>query len=67
MAKTPPNSGKPITPKVVQQVRELAKHNTPTPLIAYETGRSEASIRNIASDHDISLMPTNKSPYGTKK
>lgn len=67
MAKTPPNNGKPITKQVVQQVKELAKHNTPTPLIAYKTGRTEAAVRNIASDNDISLKPTNKSPYGTTK
>lgn len=67
MAKTPPNNGKPITQQVVKQVKELAKHNTPTPLIAYKTGRTENSVRAIASDNNISLKPTNKSPYGTKK
>jgi hypothetical protein len=56
------NSGKPITPAVVKQVRELAKENTPTRVIGGLTGRSEASVRGIASNNDISLKPTNQSP-----
>ena len=56
------NSGKPITPAVVRQVRALAKGNTPTRVIGGITGRTEASIRNIAAANDISLKPTNQSP-----
>lgn len=66
MAKTPPNHGKPITPAVVKQVEQLAKKNTPTRVIGLKIGRTESSVQSIASNNDISLKPTNQSPYGTK-
>jgi hypothetical protein len=56
------NSGKPITPAVVRQVRELAKENTPTRVIGGKIRRSENAVRKIAFDHRISLKPTNQSP-----
>lgn len=56
------NSGKPITPAVVRQVRELATENTPTRVIGGKIGRTENAVRNIASDNNISLKPTNQSP-----
>lgn len=67
MAKTPPKSGKSWTPADVKQVRDLAKQNTPTRLIAYKTGRSEDAVRNKASEEGISLKPTNQSPYNRHK
>ncbi len=65
--KTPSNHGKPVTPQVVSQVKTLAAHNTPTGLIAYKTGRTENSVRAIASENNISLKPTNQSPYNRTK
>jgi hypothetical protein len=65
MAKYTRNTGKAITSSVVQQVRELARENTPTRVIGLKTGRTENSVRKIASDNNISLKPTNQSPYGT--
>lgn len=67
MPKYTRNSGSPITPAVVRQVRQLAGKNTPTRVIGLITGRTENSVRNIASTNRISLKPTNQSPYGTKK
>jgi hypothetical protein len=67
MGKTPQNHGKPITPAVVKQVEQLAKANTPTRVIGLKIGRTESSVYGIASNNDISLKPTNQSPYGTKK
>jgi len=61
------NSGKPVTPGVVRQVRELAAQNTPTRVIGLLAGRTVNSVRNIASNNRISLKPTNQSPYGRKK
>jgi hypothetical protein len=61
------NSGKPITPAVVQQVRGLAKGNTPTRVIGGMIGRTEDSVRNIASNNGISLKPTNQSPNKGKR
>ncbi len=45
-------------------MEKLAKQNTPTPL-ACELKRTEAAIRKQASKNEISLKPTDKSPYGT--
>jgi len=65
MAKVPSNHGKPVTNDVIKQIKELAKANTPTRIIALRLGRTEESIRAIASANGISLKPTNQSPYGT--
>lgn len=67
MAKAPKNHGKPITPAVVKQVKDLAKQNTPTRVIGLKTGRTENSVRSIASENGISLKPTNQSPYNRTK
>lgn len=67
MAKTPKNSGKRWTDNDVSKLEKLVKGNTPTGLIAYQLGRSEDAVRSKASDLDISLKPTNKSPYNRQK
>lgn len=67
MAKKPPNHGKQWTDADNKQLKKLAKENTPTPLIAYKMGRTEDGVRAHASEIDLSLKPTNKPPYGTKK
>ena len=64
---TPKNHGKPVTPQVVNQVKGLANHNTPTRIIALKTGRTEGAVYNIASENNISLKPTNQSPYSRTK
>lgn len=67
MAKTPANSGKPWTAAQDAQLRKEAAGNTPTRVIGLHLGRSEDAIRSRASEIDVSLKPTNQSPYGTKK
>lgn len=67
MAKKPTNHGKPITPQVVSQVRKLASENTPTRVIGIKVQRTEASVRAIAAENNISLKPTNQSPYNRRK
>jgi len=67
MPKYTRNTGKPITSALVREVTELARENTPTRVIGLKTGRTENSIRSIASENNISLKPTNQSPYGTGK
>ena len=64
---TPKNHGKPVTSAVVNQVKDLANYNTPTRVIGLKIGRTEDAVYKIASDNNISLKPTNQSPYGTKK
>ena len=67
MGKTPKNSRKAWTQKEVVQLRKEANGNTPTGLIAHSHGRSEAAIRSKASEENVSLKPTNKSPYNRRK
>ena len=67
MAKTPKNNGKQWTENDVTKLEKLVKGNTPTGLIAYELGRSEDAVRSKSSVLDISLKPTNQSPYNRQK
>jgi hypothetical protein len=66
MGKVPKNQGKEWSAEDLKKLNNLAKGNTPTPLIAYDLGRSEGAIRNKAGNEEISLKPTNKSPYDRK-
>lgn len=67
MAKYTRNSGKSWTSKDVSNLRQLAKENTPTRVIGLKLGRTENSVRTKASENNISLKPTNQSPYNRKK
>lgn len=67
MAKSNRNSGKPWSGAEVRKLRQLAKENTPTRVIGLKLGRTESAIYSKASEQNISLKPTNQSPYGTKK
>jgi hypothetical protein len=67
MAKTPANSGKRWTPADDRQLRREAKGNTPTRVIGLHLDRSEGSVRSRASELNVSLKPTNQSPYGPRK
>uniref|UniRef100_A0A832CWG4 Uncharacterized protein n=1 Tax=Ignavibacterium album TaxID=591197 RepID=A0A832CWG4_9BACT len=67
MAKYNRNSGKKWTSSEVSKLRQLAKDNTPTRVIGLKLGRTEDSIRSKASEKNISLKPTNQSPYNRKK
>lgn len=61
------NHGAPWTGAQVRELRQLAKQNTPTRVVALKMGRSVDSIKSKASEERISLKPTNKSPYGRQK
>ena len=61
------NKGKAWTTGQVAQLRSLQKGNTPTGLLAHKLGRTENAIRSKASDLNISLKPTNQSPYNRRK
>jgi len=67
MAKYNRNIGKQWTGNDVSQLRSLAKQNTPTRVIGLKLGRTEASIYTKASEKNISLHPTNQSPYNRGK
>ncbi len=67
MAKKPSNHGKEWTPQEVRELKTLAKQNTPTRVIGLKMKRTEHSVRAKASEEDVSLKPTNQSPYNRKK
>ena len=67
MSNTKANSGKEWTKKDESVFKDKAKHNTPTPLIAYELKRSVSAVFTKASELGVSLHPTNKSPYNRQK
>jgi len=60
------NSGKHWTLTEVQQLKKLANQNTPTRVIGSKLGRTKDAIYNKASEKNISLSPTNQSPYNRK-
>lgn len=61
------NSGKEWSVADLKKLEKLANGNTPTGLIAYQLKRSKLAIYSKASDKDISLHPTNKSPYNRRR
>jgi hypothetical protein len=65
--KKPPNQGKPWTSQNVRELDMLAKRNTPTRLIAFTMGRTLEAVYRKAKQKGISLKPTGRSPYPTKK
>lgn len=67
MAKQPSNHRTPWTRSHVQELRQLARENTPTRVIGLKMGRTEDAVRQAASEHDISLKPVNQSPYNRQK
>jgi len=67
MAKKPANHGTPWTDNDINKLEKLADQNTPTRVIGLKLGRTEDSIRSKASGEDISLKPTNQSPYNRRK
>jgi hypothetical protein len=67
MAKKPQNHGEPWTKHKIQTLEQLADKNTPTRVIGIKLGRTENAARNAASENNISLKPTNQSPYNRRK
>lgn len=67
MAKTPANHGKQWSNPEVRELRQLAKGNTPTRVIALKLKRTPDAVQAKASEKNISLKPTNQSPYNRRK
>ncbi|MCA9846428.1 MAG: hypothetical protein KC461_08990 [Dehalococcoidia bacterium] len=67
MAKKPSNHGKPWTPSQEQQLKQLAKENTPTRVMGLKLGRTEDSVQSKAGELGVSLKPPNQSPYNRRK
>lgn len=66
MAKSNRNSGKPWSSQDISTLKQLAKGNTPTGVMSIKLGRTEGAIYTKAAELDVSLKPTNKSPYNRK-
>lgn len=66
MTKSTRNTGKSWSNSDVTQLRKLAAGNTPTRVIGLKLGRTEGAIYNKASEENISLGPTNQSPYNRR-
>ena len=64
MTKSTRNAGKPWSAEDVEQLRKLARTNTPTRVIGLKLGRTEDSVPSKAASEGISLKPANQSPYG---
>jgi hypothetical protein len=58
------NTGNPWTDNEVQQLKQLARENTPTRVIGLKLGRTEDAVYAKASAEGISLTPPNQSPAG---
>jgi hypothetical protein len=67
MSKSNRNSGKPWTRAEINLLENLASENTPTRVIGLKLGRTEDAVRTRASTEDISLKPTNQSPFNRRK
>lgn len=67
MSKSTRNSGKHWSSTDESQILTMAIKNTPTRVIGFKLGRTEASVRAKAQQLDISLKPTNQSPYNRHK
>lgn len=67
MAKNPKNHGKPWTDGDVKKLEKLADQNTPTRVMGLKLERTPDAIYKKASEMDISLKPTNQSPYDRRK
>lgn len=67
MTKSTRNSGKSWSGSDKSNLKSLANQNTPTRVIGLKLGRTPGAVQNMASELNISLKPTNQSPYNRKK
>ena len=61
------NNGKAWSPADQKDLKQLAKGNTPTGIIAMKLGRTETAVRSRAQSLGVSLNPPNRSPYNRRK
>ena len=65
--KKPANAGKAWTVGDIAELRQLAKGNTPTRVMALKLQRTTEAIYSKAEDINLSLKPTNQSPYSRRR
>jgi hypothetical protein len=61
------NAGKQWTSQEERKLVQLAKQNTPTRVIGLKLGRPVGGVRGKAQELEVSLRPTNQSPYNRRK
>jgi len=66
MTKSPPKNGNPWSDADVKQLKQLAKENTPTRVIALKAGRTPGAVQPKALDISAPLNPTNPGPYNRR-
>lgn len=67
MSKSTRNSGTRWSSGDERQLRQLANQNTPTRVMGFKLGRTEAAVQAKASELGVSLKPVNQSPYNRQK
>lgn len=67
MTKTPKNHVKHWSDEDVDQLRDLARGNTPTRVIGLKLGRTPDAVENKATEEDITLKPPNQTPYNRRR
>ena len=65
--KRPTNAGKHWTSDDIARLRQLARENTPTRVMALKLGRTAEAVYDKADDIGLSLKPTNQRPYNRRK
>jgi hypothetical protein len=66
MAKQPEHAHEPWTRVQKTELKKLARENTPTRIIALKLERTPSAVQTEASKLDVSLKPSNQSPYNRK-
>ena len=66
MAKQPEHAHEPWTQPQKVELKKLATENTPTRVIGIKLERTPSAVQAEASKLDVSLKPTNQSPYNRK-
>ena len=67
MTKSTQNTGKKWSKNEEDVLKKLVKINTPTRVVGLKLKRSEAAVRAKAQALNVSLKPTNQSPYTRRK
>ena len=65
--KEPVNAGKHWKRGDIAKLRQLARGNTPTRIMAIKLNRTAEAVRGKANDIGLSLKPTNQSPHNRRK
>lgn len=67
ITKRPANAGKYWTRDDIAKLRQLARENTPTRVMALKLDRTAEAVRGKSNDIGLSLKPTNQSPYNRRR